>query len=428
MRILVVDHDSQTRKKILNILEEFGECETADGTSRAASAFKEAWVDWVPFDLVILDISKSGAEGIDTLHEIRQLEDSWDIPPKKKVKILVVSSRADEGTVLKCIQAGCDGYMVKPFEKKLLAQRLEKLNLMKGTGGPPLSPPQNGPASKKPGIVEEISSRFKTGRIHLPPFSRIALKFQELVRLDSGVDQITNLLRQDPAISAKLISVSNTPIYRGVEKNTSLKQAINRLGVKTTQQYVTAICNRTLYTSADRKYSSLLERMWKHSLACACASEIVATRQGERATEKNFLMGLFHDIGKLLLLQVLSELEREDRFEAELNSAQIRQIFPRFHADFGAALLKKWGFTEEYMKVVKYHHKPERAGFDNEMIMLVHGANMLVKTIGYGLAEWTPFLPQDREIERILRIEFGTLSDIKEQVKQRMDSLGHILT
>ena len=428
MRILVVNHDSKGRKTIRKILEAFGECETADKTSKAAPAFKEAWADWAPFDLMTLDISESGAEEIEALHEIRQLEDSWDIPPQKKIKILVVSSRTDKGTVMKCIQAGCDSYIVKPFEKNLLVQRLAKLGIFCRKDGSPLPASKKGPTEvKKPGIVEEISSRLKRGDINLPPFSRIALKFKELVRLGSSVDQIATLLKQDPAISAKLISVSNTPIYRGVEKNTSLEKAISRLGIKTTQQYVTAICNRTLYISADRKYSSLLEKMWKHSLACACASEIIAEQQGERPAERHFMMGLFHDIGKLLLLQVLSELEREDRFEEELNSAKIRQIFPRFHSDFGAALLKKWGFSEEYMKVAKYHHKPEAAGFDNEMIKLVHGANMLVKTIGYDLAEWTPFLPQEKDIERILRIEFGTLSDIKGQVKERMESLGHIL-
>ena len=217
MRILVVDHDLQSRETIRKTLEEFGECETADQTSKAASAFKQAWADWAPFDLMTLDISEPGAGGIDTLHEIRQLEESWDIPLQKKVKILVVSSQADKGTVMKCIQAGCDSYIVKPFEKNLLTQRLEKLSIFNRTDGPTLSPSENGPAGKRPGIVEEISSRFKTGGISLPPFSRIALKFKELVRLDSGVDQIASLLKQDPAISAKLISVSNTPIYRGVD-------------------------------------------------------------------------------------------------------------------------------------------------------------------------------------------------------------------
>lgn len=428
MRICIVEHESDICKTMLKTLEGFAECESLAKARDTVVVFKEAWADWAPFDLLALDISKSEAEGIDILHEIRQLEESWNIPPKKRTKILVISSRADKETVMKCIQAGCDSYIVKPFDEPLLIQKFRSMGIIPNASKTPVSPAGNGLGGKKASMAEEISTRFRRGDINLPPFSRIAFKFNELVRLGSSVDKMVILLKQDAAIASKLISVSNTPIYRGVEKNTSLGQAVSRLGMRVTQQYVTAISNRTLYLNAERKYSDLLEKMWKHSLSCACATELVGGLQGDKATEKNFLVGLFHDIGKLLLLQVVSELEKEGRFEEELNSPKIRQIFSRFHTDFGAALLKKWGFPEEYLKVARYHHKPEAAGPDIERVKLVHGSNFLVKTLGYDLAEWTPFLPEDKEIERILMLEFGTLPDIKEKVKMRMDSLENVLS
>lgn len=428
MRICIIEDEPDTSKLIQKTLEGVAEYVAVMKAQETVQAFKEAWADWAPFDLLALDISKLEIEGINILHEIRQLEESWNISPKKRVKILVISSRADKETVMKCIQAGCDSYIVKPFDEAILVQKINSMGKFLRVGESPVSSARNTTGGKKTSIAEEISTRFRRGDINLPPFSRIAFKFNELVRLGSSVDEMVILLKQDAAISSKLISVSNAPIYRGIEKNTSLGQAISRLGMEVTQQYVTAISNRTLYLNADRKYSDLLEKMWKHSLSCACASEVVGGLQGNKATEKYFLLGLFHDIGKLLLLQVLSELEKESHFEEELNNPKIRQIFSRFHTEFGAALLKKWGFPEEYLKVARYHHKPEAAGSEIEMVKLVHGANFLVKTIGYDLVEWTPFLPEDKEIERILMIEFGTLPDIREKVKLRMASLENALS
>ena len=54
-----------------------------------------------------------------------------------------------------------------------------------------------------------------------------------------------------------------------------MEQAISRLGLTATKQYVDAICNRAFYAVSNKKYADLFETLWEHSLCCAIGSQAV---------------------------------------------------------------------------------------------------------------------------------------------------------
>ena len=127
----------------------------------------------------------------------------------------------------------------------------------------------------KTNILDEIVFVFKRGEIELPTLPQMSIRFQEMVNKGLNLQEIGELLKQDAAISSKLISVSNSAYYRGITESKNLGQAISRLGLKNAKRYVDAICNRSLYATKNKRYVTLLERLWEHSLACAYASQIL---------------------------------------------------------------------------------------------------------------------------------------------------------
>lgn len=130
MRVLVVDDELVSRNKMLKIMGNFGECVTVDNGKAAIKAFKEAWEIREPFDLATLDISMPGMDGTEVLYEIRKIEKAKKIPKEKHIKILMVTSHADRDTVITCIQAECDDYIVKPFNKEVVLGKIKKLGFL----------------------------------------------------------------------------------------------------------------------------------------------------------------------------------------------------------------------------------------------------------------------------------------------------------
>lgn len=129
MRILVVDDDLVSRKKMEKILEEFGDCFLVESGQDAIKIFKEAWGMGVPFDLISLDIGLPDINGIEVLKHIRKIEKDKAISKEKLSRVMMVTSHADQDFVMGSVAAGCNNYLVKPFERNKVVEKLQSLGL-----------------------------------------------------------------------------------------------------------------------------------------------------------------------------------------------------------------------------------------------------------------------------------------------------------
>ncbi len=398
-------------------------------------------------ELVLLDHNFTENSGIDFL---------MSILGKYYIPILMLTPPEDPQCAVEAMRSGAYNYIVKAgdFNQVLnisVQEALDKFNTheqMKQTiiqlkkqvaelqNRMSLKPksdtketPEAASLSKpKDNIIQEIISRFKRGEINLPSLPQVTIKFGELVNKGADLQKIAELLRQDAAISSKLISVSNTVYYRGMAENKTLEQAINRLGLGVTKQYVDVISNRSLYAIRNKKYTKIIENLWEHSLSCAYASQIVSQTLKRKQTSETFTLGLFHDIGQLVLLQIIAELEAKGRFGNGIEKDDLFQTLYAFHGKFGAILLNRWQFPEQYIQIAKYHNSLEKADSISKDLLIVHFSNLLVKTIGYNQFEQTEIDLEGAESTKLLKLNADSISIIRDKVKEVMEGMVEILT
>jgi len=130
MRILIAE-DVQLMQKLLGkLLEPYGELTFAKDGQEALSKFQESIQSKKFFDLICLDINLPRINGLEILKNIRAGEKLNHIPIKNRAKILMVSSTNDAEVVVKAINLGCNGYIVKPFSKNKIVSELKKLGLI----------------------------------------------------------------------------------------------------------------------------------------------------------------------------------------------------------------------------------------------------------------------------------------------------------
>ena len=127
MKILVVDDEMISREKMKMIMSHFGECEAVESGAEAVEKFAGAWNSWSPYDLISLDVQMPEMDGVDVLKRIREMERDKNVPESKRVKVVMVTARSDKDTIMTSIQAGCNDYVVKPFDKTIVAKKLTQM-------------------------------------------------------------------------------------------------------------------------------------------------------------------------------------------------------------------------------------------------------------------------------------------------------------
>ena len=115
-RILVVEDTEDNRQIIRDLLSSVGYelIEAADGAAGVAMAQQER-----P-DLILMDIQLPEIDGYEATRRIR------DIPELAKVPIIAVTSYALSGDEAKTREAGCDGYVAKPFSPRDLLAKVRQ--------------------------------------------------------------------------------------------------------------------------------------------------------------------------------------------------------------------------------------------------------------------------------------------------------------
>lgn len=118
MKFLVVDDFATMRRIVRNLLKEIGYAnsdEAEDGVD-ALSKLRGA-----RYDFVVSDINMPNMNGFDLLRAIRADESLKHLP------VLMVTAEAKKEDIITAAQAGASGYIVKPFTKATLEEKLTKI-------------------------------------------------------------------------------------------------------------------------------------------------------------------------------------------------------------------------------------------------------------------------------------------------------------
>lgn len=418
MNILIVDDDLVSRTKMRTILQSLGTYTDEESSLKALDDFKQALDSGKPYNLVTLDIQMPDMDGTEMLTRLRAMEKSRNIPPSRRARIFMVTAHSHKESLLTCFKAGCDGFIVKPFTRETILTRLEALDLVSAVPGPDDDPhPERTIQEKRKNLIEEVSEALKSDLVNLPALPDINTQLKELSQNEIDIGGITELLKKDMLIATSLISLSNSAIFRGVGKNKTLEEAISRLGIDQTFHHVEILCQRALYSDVSKKYSAYTENLWKHAQSCAYAAQYVCEHLKINLGEDPFTLGLVHDIGRLILLQIIGKLEQAGPTGDDVDEEALYQTLDNHHGEFGATLLGKWEFSEIFALVARFHDWPEKYPRKSPELILISFANVLVKNMDQQIEELAEN-PMVSVFCRTFSVSGKALAQIRDEVRK----------
>ena len=139
-------------------------------------------------------------------------------------------------------------------------------------------------------------------------------------------------------------------------------------------------------------------------------------------------MGLLHDIGKLILIQILSELKGKSDALRELDTSQLFAMLREFHGQFGAVLLKRWNFSQGMIYIAMHHDHIDKIKSKSPDILTIDFANILVKSMGYTIGQQEEIDVEQAVSTGLLKIDSATIAEISGRVKEQMDELKGALS
>ena len=134
-----------------------------------------------------------------------------------------------------------------------------------------------------------------------------------------------------------------------------------------------------------------MTRLWRHSIATAhCANEIARSTLAPDP-EAIFLAGLVHDIGKVLLLEMIASPREKIIQDLQRNPDLMREIIASLHAHIGLLICQAWELPPLFRAAVYFHHNPAQCPV-KDWLGVVHTvclANTLANIEGYGMNDTT---------------------------------------
>lgn len=123
-KVLVVDDDFVNRKLLVEILKDHAECDVAADGDEAIEAYDLSIKQKDPYDVILLDISMPGKDGMEVLSYIRSSEEKKDVMLGGGVPVLMVTAHREP--FLEAFNKGCDDYILKPINAQLLLTKIEE--------------------------------------------------------------------------------------------------------------------------------------------------------------------------------------------------------------------------------------------------------------------------------------------------------------
>lgn len=208
--------------------------------------------------------------------------------------------------------------------------------------------------------------------MYLPSMPQILLRFLQLSSDEqSSMAELSALVGQDPALSARVLTVANSPALRNGVESKTLLQCLVKLGTRLARTLASCLVVQKVFSPAvdDQQYD--LTGFWGHSLRVAEVARALATEINYPDPEEAYLSGLLHDIGQLLLLGGVGEsygaLLVLSRDEEDLRKIE-EQRLGTDHATVGAWLMDQWKLSSFMADSILFHHSTAKQIVDADAL------------------------------------------------------------
>jgi putative nucleotidyltransferase with HDIG domain len=228
------------------------------------------------------------------------------------------------------------------------------------------------------------------GRIHrLQPLSPVVVRVLEMTDRDFvSAREIVNVINGDLRFSTRVVKAANAPCLGLPRPVTTVAEAVLLLGTEALRASVVAAAARDALYRSLPGYGMAAQDLWRHSIACAMAAEIIAEMTGYNNRAEAFVAGLLHDVGKIVLdedMQAAVPLVRGLMNKENCQFLDAERMALGFdHCHTGGRIARTWGVPQHIVQAIALHRKPIVNRQTVPLAGYVHLGEILCSVAGIG--------------------------------------------
>jgi HD-like signal output (HDOD) protein len=309
-----------------------------------------------PYDVIVSDMRMPGMDGA-TLLEIVTKE-------HPSVVRIILSGHAERDAILRALKVSHQ-FLAKPCDGEQLRTTLQRACDIKA-------------------LLTNERLRAIAGRVDkLPSLPGLYWKLSEAIDApNASAEDVGNIIRQDAAMSAKLLQIVNSAYFGLPKRIAHVGQAVAYLGLDVVRCLVLTVQAFTVADNLPPVRGFSLDRCQEHALLCASVVRKIAPTPA--LANDAYTAAALHEIGRVMLAVGASEQFADAIASAERDNVPVhvreREIFGVTHCEVGAYLLALWGLPLSIVEAVAYQHDSGRVRQATALdaLSLLHIADALV--------------------------------------------------
>ncbi|MGP0174247.1 HDOD domain-containing protein [Pseudomonas sp. NCHU5208] len=191
-------------------------------------------------------------------------------------------------------------------------------------------------------VQQELINAIENDELVLPTLPEVALKVREAAEdPDVGIPQISKVIGNDAALTARIIKVVNSPLLRSSKEITDLQMAVSRLGINYTCNLATGLAMEQMFQATSDVVDRKMREVWNKSTEIAGICHVLCRHYTRLMPDQATLAGLVHQIG---VLPILTYAEEHNELLAD--SISLNHVIEQIHPIIGDKILRTWEFPE----------------------------------------------------------------------------------
>lgn len=179
-------------------------------------------------------------------------------------------------------------------------------------------------------IKTDLTDAIENDKLVLPTLPEVALQVRDIAENeDSAIIDLVKVISNDTALSARIIRVCNSPLFRGSRAIENLNMAVGRLGMAYTSNLAMGLAMEQMFQATSDMIDKRLRATWQKSTEVAGVCHVLAQHYTNLKADQATLAGLVHLIGVLPILRYV-----EDR-DIQISSIMLDNVIDEIHPRIG---------------------------------------------------------------------------------------------
>lgn len=208
-------------------------------------------------------------------------------------------------------------------------------------------------------LYDNIISAIRLNKLTLPSQPDIALSLRNLSGEPSVTyERLKDIILQDPALTARIIYLANSPLVRGNAAIDSLSTAIGRLGIAFVISFSISVVLKQLYRAKHKVIAKKMQEAWDHACDVSAISYVLSKYFKVGSPEEVMLGGLLHEIGVLPILTYAENMADMFSFaekypDMDKDADILENMIQKFNPHLSEMILNSWHFPERIAIIPK---------------------------------------------------------------------------